>query len=98
MATPHRDAHIMKTCTGVLVLLLGLPAGAVADTDAEIAQCASAAQQFATAPRAMSIGELDILKSCINSQRALLVSDAQRQRIELERERKLARASLRDDF
>lgn len=98
MATPHRDAHIMKTCNGVLVMLLGLPAGAVADTDAEIAQCASAAQQFATAPRAMSIGDLDTLKSCINAQRSLLVSDAQQQHIRLERERRLARASLRDDF
>lgn len=93
----HRDAH-MKTCITGLVLLLGLPTGAVADTDAEIAQCASAAQQFATAPRAMSIGDLDAFKTCINSQRDLLLGDEQRRRIELERERRLARASLRDDF
>lgn len=88
----------MKTITGIVVLLLCLPVVAGAETDEDISRCAQAAQQFASTPHAMSIGELDGLKSCINSQRAGMLGDAQQQRIRLERERRLARSSLREDF
>ncbi|HET8731310.1 MAG TPA: hypothetical protein VFM34_09405 [Moraxellaceae bacterium] len=88
----------MKTCTGIAVVLMTLSAMAMADTDEEMARCTSAAQKFATSPGQLSIGELDALKSCINSQRATMLTDAQQQKFQSGNEHRLARASLRDDF
>lgn len=78
-----------------LLLLLGAPALAAADTaDHDLARCSDVATRFQNQPRALSIGDLDVLRSCINRQQDLLRA-AQRSD---SGERRMARASLRDDL
>lgn len=89
----------MKIRTGIVILLSSLPMLALADSDAEIAQCTQMAQKFSGNPRAMAISELDILKTCINGQQTALrgsLDQSRLQQVGLERTR--LRASLRDDF
>jgi hypothetical protein len=68
----------MANRTGIVLLLLGLPlaAGATADSTA---QCAELANKFTSAPRTLSISELDELKTCISEQR-LAMEQAQLER------------------
>lgn len=87
----------MKSWIAVSVVLAGLPLGAWADSDATMAQCVQVAQKFSSSPRSMEIAELDQLKTCINQQQAAMPEAAQRRALPV-MERKLARASLRDDL
>lgn len=89
----------MKYSKGIaLLLLLGLPAFAAADTvdtsGSDLAACTDVATRFHDNPRALSIGDLDVMRGCINRQQDLLRA-AQRTP---STERRLARASLRDDL
>lgn len=82
----------------IALLLLGLPALAVADaaSDAgtDIARCAEVSTRFHDNPRGLSIGDLDALRSCINRQQDVLRADLR----QTSSERRVARASLHDDF
>lgn len=89
----------MKYSQGIaLLLLIGAPAFAVADAAdlaaADVARCTDVATRFHDNPRALSIGDLDVMRGCINRQQDLLRA-AQRQD---STGRRLARASLRDDL
>lgn len=81
-----------------LLLLLGLPAFAAADTTdtsgSDLAMCTEVATRFHDNPRGLTIGDLDVMRGCINRQQDLLRT-AQRQP---STERRLARASLQDDL
>lgn len=87
----------MKYSKGIaLLLLLGAPALAAADPSdsGDLARCTDVATRFHDNPRALSIGDLDVMSGCINRQQDLLRAA---QRTE-SGERRLARASLRDDL
>jgi hypothetical protein len=86
----------MKYSQGIaLLLLLGAPALAAADpSDNDLARCTDVATRFHDNPRALTIGDLDVMRGCINRQQDLLRA-AQRSDSS---ERRLARASLRDDL
>lgn len=64
----------MTRTPALLLLLLGLPALAVAASDNadEAARCAQLSAGFGSSPRSLSIGELDALKTCINTQEAAM--------------------------
>lgn len=87
----------MKYSKGIaLLLLLGAPALAAADPSdsSDLSRCTDVATRFHDNPRALSIGDLDVMRGCINRQQDLLRAA---QRTE-SGERRLARASLRDDL
>lgn len=76
------------------LLLLGLPAVAAADADTEIAQCTEVSTRFHGNPHSLSIGDLDVLRSCVNRQQEVLRADLRQS----SHERRVARASLQDDL
>lgn len=88
----------MRIRTGIVALLASLPMVALADSDAEMAQCAQMAQKFSSSPRSMAISELDVLKTCISGQQTALRSSLDQGRFQVGMERSRIRASLREDF
>lgn len=88
----------MRIRTGIVALLASLPMVALADSDAEMAQCAQMAQKFSSSPRAMAISELDVLKTCISGQQTALRSSLDQGRFQVGMDRSRIRASLREDF
>lgn len=82
----------------IALLLLGLPALVAADPASDagsgIAQCAEVSARFHDNPRGLSIGDLDALRSCINRQQDVLRAELR----QASGERRVARASLHDDF
>ena len=87
----------MKYSKGIaLLLLLGAPAFAAADPASDdLSRCTDVATRFHDNPRALTIGDLDVMRGCINRQQDLLRAA---QRTTSSGERRLARASLRDDL
>lgn len=67
----------MTSRTGMVVLLMGLPAMAGADAGVDMAQCAEVASRFGSNPQGLKIGELDLLKTCINVQVMAMATDAE---------------------
>lgn len=74
----------MKTTTGLVVLLLGLPS-VVAAAEIDPAECAQLAVKFSSDPRSLLIRELDALRGCIYEQKLAME--------QAEQERQAARAS-----
>lgn len=65
----------MTTRTGIVLLLIGLPAMATAD-GIDMAQCTEVASRFSSHPQGLKIGELDVLKTCINVQVMAMAEEA----------------------
>lgn len=94
---PKRDKD-MKSLIAAVVLA-GLPFVAGADEIATVAQCAGVAERFGSAARALTISELDQLKTCITLQVEAMGRDTlQQQRPQVAVTKRYAKPFLRDDL
>lgn len=84
----------MTTRTGIVLLLIGLPAVAAAE-GIDMAQCTEVASRFSSNPQGLRIGELDVLKTCINVQVMAMAEEAS-QRSRTPSQRSLATAQPPD--
>lgn len=89
----------MATRIATLLVLVGLPLAASAGDGGDLAACSALAERFGSAPRALSISELDSLKTCITTQTTAMGAPAAQPTVGSDNVRRLARTSLlRDDL
>lgn len=84
--------------TGLLLLLTTLPLVVEATVSPGAEHCAQLAGNFGSDPRAMTISDLDILRSCINEQQQAMRDAAQARQEAQASAPQTFRPYLSDDF